>query len=332
MSLHQYLVPPPLALAIHPAPPYKSSSADKDKTKDKDKDKDKKGDVKSKAAEGEGEEVKQDKADPENKGADHGVVKGGAALPPDVVAEQEDSPAADQGAGPASPGSMVPEPATPASGVLPAEAEVPHPEKAKALETQPVAHDDKLKPNDSAHTDATAKDEDKDKKSKDDSASKPDEKPEPEPEPLCLVGPCPKLPIRTKLDLDPSKPWPPIETDPRGAYHHYAKGVYRGLKESLRIDVTKDGWMSEQWREKSERDALARLRGEDIKKAQRELEVEARRREVKKVPKKAGEVLLLLWNALVEAPNNEVGRPDSPYSRWGSKLTAGLDRGLLVNP
>jgi hypothetical protein len=72
--------------------------------------------------------------------------------------------------------------------------------------------------------------------------------------------------------------------------------------------------MSEQWREKSERDALARLRGEDIKKAQRELEVEARRREVKKVPKKAGEVLLLLWNALVEAPNNEVGRPHFPYA------------------
>jgi hypothetical protein len=64
--------------------------------------------------------------------------------------------------------------------------------------------------------------------------------------------------------------------------------------------------MSEQWKDKSERDALAKLRGDDLKKASRELEMEARKRRTRKVPKKADEVLIMLWNILVEAPNNEV--------------------------
>jgi hypothetical protein len=106
--------------------------------------------------------------------------------------------------------------------------------------------------------------------------------------------------------LNPSHPWPPLESDPRGAYHLYAKGCYKGIIESVYIDVTKDGWMSEHWKEKSERDALAKLRGEDLRQARRELEWQAKLKEGRKVPKSAGDVLLCLWNLLVEAPNNEV--------------------------
>jgi hypothetical protein len=296
MSLHQYLVPPPLALAIHPAPPYKSSSADKDK----DKDKDKKPDDKAKEAK---DGAKQD----DKKNQDKLVDGPGDADDKEGKAPQEADKANRGEAALGSPGSMIPEPATPATGVIGDGDEpvpVPKDEADKPAELKPdletTDKDDANDPDVKDSKDADSKDK---AKAKD---QDPEPKPEPLPEPLRLIGPSPKLPIRTKLDLDPSKPWPPIETDPRGAYHKYAKGVYRGLKESLRIDVTKDGWMSEQWREKSERDALARLRGNDVKKAQRELEAEARRREVRKVPKEAGGVLMLLWNALVEAPNNEV--------------------------
>lgn len=137
----------------------------------------------------------------------------------------------------------------------------------------------------------------------------PEPEPELEPEPLRLIGPPPKYPIRTRLDLNQSHPWPPIESDPRGAYHHYAKGCFKGIIESVYIDVTKDGWMSEHWKEKSERDALAKLRGEDLRKARRELEWQGKLKQRRKVPKSAGEVLLMLWNLLVEAPNNEVNTP-----------------------
>jgi hypothetical protein len=305
MSLHQYLVPPPLALAIHPAPPYKSSSADKSKDKKPD-DKEKKPDNNAKQQDDNAKQQDDKKDKPVDSPGDNGQINGDAdgakgAPPPADKAEEGAEPA------PISPGSMVPEPATPATSVV-ADADKPAELKLVMKEDEPANKaSDQIEVNKPAHQDS------KDMPRDQDSEDKPkDPEPEPLPEPLRLIGPCPKLPIRTKLDLDPSKPWPPIETDPRGAYHHYAKGVYRGLKESLRIDVTKDGWMSEQWREKVERDALARLRGEDVKKAQRELEAEARRRQVKKVPSGAGEVLLLLWNALVEAPNNEVGDHFSP--------------------
>jgi hypothetical protein len=64
--------------------------------------------------------------------------------------------------------------------------------------------------------------------------------------------------------------------------------------------------MSEQWKDKSERNALAKLRGDNLKKASRELKIEARKRTVRKVPNKVDDVLIMLWNILVEAPNNEV--------------------------
>lgn len=77
--------------------------------------------------------------------------------------------------------------------------------------------------------------------------------------PLQLLPPVPHRPLRSRLDLNPSQPYPPIDTDPRGAYYKYAKAVGN---ETLYIDLTKDGWLTEQWRERGEREALARLTGE----------------------------------------------------------------------
>ena len=102
------------------------------------------------------------------------------------------------------------------------------------------------------------------------------------------------------------KPYPPIDTDPRGAYHLYAKGFH---SEWLLIDVVKDGWMFEYWRGKAERDALDTLRGEDVRRAERELEVLSRTQKgMREVPETAGELLVQLWNDLAEAPWNEVSQ------------------------
>jgi hypothetical protein len=78
------------------------------------------------------------------------------------------------------------------------------------------------------------------------------------------------------------------------------------------IDVTKDGWLTPQWKEKNERDALARLRGEDVLQAERETEEERLKRIIRKVPKTAEGVLLELWNDLVQTPMKEVSSNISP--------------------
>ena len=321
MSLHRYLVPPPLALAISPAKPHPLPRTDTEK----------KSDDKAKAKE------QEPVANPDDKKAqDKPIPKGDDEVKPDPVAKA----GGDQVK---TPGSMVPEPPTPADdavdpdakaspdapqldaaeggqGVKEVKADIPSPDnKHVNVNAAGVDGSDKAKV---AKEDAVAAPQDADAKAdttdkeaiigpKTEAEAKASQDAELEPEPLRLIGPPPKYPIRTRLDLDPSKPWPPVEPDPRGAYHLYAKGCNKGIIESVYIDVTKDGWMSEHWREKSERDALERLRGEDLKRAKRELEVEARRREIRKVPKKAGDVLLMLWNMLVEAPNNEV----SPMGR-----------------
>ena len=241
----------------------------------------------------------------------------------DRVVKPQAEPKADvQGGAPNTPGSMVPEPPSPdhANAQASPTPDTPIPQ-VKDVSKEPKADDpiDKAK-DEKDITKADPSDDNKDKHDTDKPNPAPKEpfigplpkpygpepEPELEPEPLRLIGPPPKYPIRTRLDLNPSYPWPPIESDPRGAYHHYAKGCYKGIIESVYIDVTKDGWMSEHWKEKSERDALAKLRGEDLRKARRELEWQGKLRQRRKVPKSAGEVLLMLWNLLVEAPNNEV--------------------------
>jgi len=241
----------------------------------------------------------------------------------DGVGKPQAEPKADvQGGVPNTPGSMVPEPPTPDHDNAQASPTPKTPiAQAKDVSDEPKADDQNDKAKDEKDiTKADPSDETKDKPTTDkpDPTPKepfigplpkpygPEPEPELEPEPLRLIGPPPKYPIRTRLDLNPSHPWPPIESDPRGAYHHYAKGCYKGIIESVYIDVTKDGWMSEHWKEKSERDALEKLKGEDLRKARRELEWQGKLRQRRKVPKSAGEVLLMLWNLLVEAPNNEV--------------------------
>lgn len=320
MSLHQYLVSPPLAIAIVPAkphPPPRTEKKSDPQNKDIDKEKEK-GKQEEKKVEGPTPDPKAD-ADAAKHEAD-GVVK-----------DQGVGANKDQGDGePNTPGSMNPEPPTPAEDIVadadpqasPSPNDTPADAKDKPQESKPkedVVADD-LKDGDTA---AKAKAEAGkanagQTKPKPDTAPKepfigplpnPDsEDPEPElePIPLRLIGPPPKYPIRTKLDLDPSQPWPPVESDPRGVYHHYAKGCHKGIIESVYIDVTKDGWMTEHWKEKTERDALAKLRGADLGKARRELEWQGKLKQRKKVPKTAGEILLCLWNLLVEAPNNEV--------------------------
>lgn len=312
MSLHRYLVSPPLAIAIAPAKPHPPPRTEK-KPEPQDKVK-----QEEKKVEGPAPDPNQKTdADPTKSKADG------------VVTSQAEPKADAQGVVPNTPGSMVPEPPTPADGVDGQASPVPD---TPIIQVKAASSDTKPKPDDPI---AAAKDkakDDKDKVNADQShelkaepdadksnpTSKepfigplpkpygPEPEPELEPEPLRLIGPPPKYPIRTRLDLKPSQPWPPIESDPRGAYHHYAKGCYKGIIESVYIDVTKDGWMGEHWKEKSERDALAKLRGEDLRKARRELEWQGKLRQRRKVPKSAGEVLLMLWNLLVEAPNNEV--------------------------
>jgi hypothetical protein len=317
MSLHRYLVSPPLAINITPAKPHppprtekKSDPQDKDKDKDKGKQEEKKVEGPAPDPKADGNKAEPDPAAEPKANADvNGVIKVDGAADPKAEAGG--------GVEPNTPGSMVPEPPTPATGVVVdanAQTTAPNDPNAEAKDDskgKPKATDPTAKDKKAVQADETKADN---KEPFIGPLPKPDSEPEPEliPEPLRLIGPPPKYPIRARLDLNPSKPWPPIESDPRGAYHHYAKGCYRGIIESVYIDVTKDGWMTEHWKEKSERDALAKLRGGDVRKARRELEWAAKLSERKKVPKSAGEVLLALWNLLVEAPNNEVCRPSLP--------------------
>jgi hypothetical protein len=316
MSLHRYLVSPPLAIAIAPAKPHPPPRTEK-KPEPQDENEDK---VKQ-----EEKKVEGPTPDPNQK-ADADPTKSKA----DGVVKPQAEPKADaQGVVPNTPGSMVPEPPTPADGAdVNVDGQATPVPDTPIVQVKNTSDDTKPKPDDPI----PAAQDDKDKviaNQSDETKAKPDaEEPDPtpkepfigplpkpygpepepelEPEPLRLIGPPPKYPIRTRLDLNQHHPWPPIESDPRGAYHHYAKGCYKGIIESVYIDVTKDGWMSEHWKEKSERDALAKLRGEDLRKARRELEWQGKLRQRRKVPKSAGEVLLMLWNLLVEAPNNEV--------------------------
>lgn len=309
MSLHRYLVSPPLAIAIAPAKPHPPPRTEK-KPEPQDKVKEEEKKVEGPAPD---PNQKADADDPTKAKAD------------EVDKPQAEPKAAVQGGEPDTPGSMLPEPPTPDhdnaqdsptpnTPLVPVK-DTPNDKKPKADDHTAIPKDDKdqskVKPSGEAKADSTTQEPFIGPLPK---PYGPEPEPELEPEPIRLIGPPPKYPIRTRLDLNPSHPWPPIESDPRGAYHHYAKGCYKGIIESVYIDVTKDGWMSEHWKEKSERDALEKLRGEDLRKARRELEWQGKLRQRRKVPKSAGEVLLMLWNLLVEAPNNEV-RISTPTSR-----------------
>ncbi|KAL7419397.1 hypothetical protein Q5752_006235 [Cryptotrichosporon argae] len=324
MSFHHYLVPPPLALAVHPAPVAVSRS-----TKDK---KDSAAD-RAKGKNGKGDPAGADAAvnkPPVDAGANAAKPTGDAA--PDGAAEP-DADARKQHP-PDSPQSNVPEPPTPAPGALPRSPAGDARDRVRADMARRAAEreeggegagEGKADQGDEADEgDKNDKDDKEDKVDKDDKGDKghkgddkpsdtnnstdksdqpPAETPAPPPEPLRLLAPAPPKYVRTRLDLHPSKPYPPVYADPRGAYHSYAKWVQTG---GPFIDLTKDGWLVEQWRERGEREALARLRGDADRQRQREEDAERKRKLVRKVPDSAEQIVLELYNDLVEAPHNEL--------------------------
>nr|XP_019042348.1 hypothetical protein I302_08950 [Kwoniella bestiolae CBS 10118]OCF21278.1 hypothetical protein I302_08950 [Kwoniella bestiolae CBS 10118] len=275
MSLHRYFVPPPLALAVHPAPPPKPKPTEKEKA-EKDK------------AEKEAKDKKDDQQDRDKKKADDAD---------DKKDEKEKKQEKDEPATPATPGSMVPEPPTPAPGAADDKPETPEEDKANVDHEKPTgvkkdpteAKEGQPEPRSTNLKDLTPEPE--------------EQEPEKPLEPIRLLPPAPFRPIRTKLDLNPLKPYPPIPTDPRGAYHAYAKAVGN---EVIYVDVTKDGWLTEQWKERSEREALKRLTGEWERELQRELEKQRENEKIREVPGTAQGILLELWNVLVEADNHEI--------------------------
>lgn len=138
------------------------------------------------------------------------------------------------------------------------------------------------------------------------------EEADPPPPTLTLLPPVPFKAIRTELAIHPGVAYPPVYSDPRGAYHKYAKA--NQLEGLTYIDICKDGWLFPQWKDKAEREALARLRGDAEKQRLREVAKAKERSIIRQVPESAERILLELWNDLVEAPAHEVSR----WSHFGA--------------
>jgi hypothetical protein len=107
MSLHQYLVLPPLALAIYPAKPTKALPADKAKDKPTDQKRDLQAKQEKKAEDG--KKLKADHLNPPHNGSKPKPDQKQPVIDPS-------GPAKRQEAAPDSPDSMSPEPPTPANG------------------------------------------------------------------------------------------------------------------------------------------------------------------------------------------------------------------------
>lgn len=282
MSLHRYFPPPPLALAIHPLP------TSRPKGTNKDKDDKTKANLQAKADKEEQDQKEQggkaNKCTPAKCNNANAKIKDGNVLTP------------------ISPGSNLPEPPTSALGAVISDND----KEADAKKSQPEQKDkDQIDINDSTPSTSklTGQISEALAEKKDDGAEHIDKEPDHELEPLILLSPAPNRPLRTRLDLPPSVVYPPVNTDPRGAYHKYAKAVGA---EVIFVDVTKDGWLTQQWKERNEREALKRLTGEWEKELQKEIEKERKRAIKKTVPKTSEGILLDLWNELVEANNHEV--------------------------
>ncbi|KAK8869727.1 hypothetical protein IAR55_000295 [Kwoniella newhampshirensis] len=330
MSLQRRIPPPPLAIAIHPAHPrIKHTDHEKEQKKEVKDEKDRRSIVVAEAK----KDVKDEKEKEEKD-------KAGAVVIPNVKGNEA--------LGPDSPASMFPEPPTSAPGAAGLVAD----KADEGAKDGHVQNGDKIKDGvveevDEATVPAPNRakgEEDKGKKEELDTAGlakdlnsveKKDEKgtkgPDPSPTPpssLILLPPVPNRPLRTQLDIHPSAPYPPIHTDPRGAYYKYADAVG---KQDIYIDVTKDGWLVEQWRERSEREALKRLTGEWERELEREIEKERKRQIKRKVPKGSEEILLQLWNDLAEVPEwHEISVDDfwDRYDWTDPEATIHLRRGL----
>ncbi|WWC89902.1 uncharacterized protein L201_004831 [Kwoniella dendrophila CBS 6074] len=282
MSLHRYLVPPPLALAVHPAPAPKPRLSEKEKAEAEAKAKAKA----KKQAEDENvdDKPKEDQGDKQ---------------------ENNKNPET-----PATPGSMIPEPPTPAP-----EADNNENTYKKVVEGEDeVENRDQRDPkgeNDDKAEKGEAEKENKESVSIEDITPEPEqnekekEKEDEKPlEPIRLLKPVPNRPVRVRLDLNEEiKQYPPINTDPRGAYHKYAKAVGDQV---IYVDITKDGWLVEQWKEKSERDALKRLNGDWEKELNKNIVKQKELTRIRDLPSSAQGILLELWNILVESDNYEI--------------------------
>ncbi|WWD16003.1 hypothetical protein CI109_100427 [Kwoniella shandongensis] len=321
MSLHRRIVPPPLAVSISLLPTSKPSDKSKEKEKEtKDTNKEKKDEKKSVHGDDDDKNEKGDKPTPPvlvaKKDTKEGPANGKIAIPDaDGKGLQAENPN--------SPASIFPEPPTsaPGAGDGATEAEEDAKDKAKKDENDakkgdvngkvpapnPAPKDDEgkevNKSDKSSEADKEKKSADEAKATSDAEANAEDKSKDPPPPPLLLLPPAPYRPLRTQLNHPPTAPYPPINTDPRGAYYKYARAV--GSQE-IYIDITKDGWLVEQWRERSEREAMKRLTGEWEKELEREIEKERKKAIKRKVPKESGEILVQLWNDLVEANMHEI--------------------------
>lgn len=279
MSLHRYFPRPPLALAIHPAPPSRP------KVTNRDRDDKAKANLQAKA-----DEEQQDQEAPGGKGAQCTPAKR-EATPKN---NNEVVPT------PVSPGSNLPEPPTPALGAIISDSD----KEADGKQSQPEQKDnDRIGINDNTSKLTPGQISEVLAEGKENVAEHMHKEPDSEPESLVLLSPAPNRPLRARLNLSHSVVYPPVNTDPRGAYHKYAKAVGA---EIIYVDVTKDGWLTQQWKERNEREAMKRLTGEWERELQKEIEKERKRAIKKTVPKTSEGLLLDLWNELVEANNHEV--------------------------
>lgn len=289
MSLHRFIVPPPLAIGIHPAP-LPTPKTDSKKQEETDKKINKNDGAEGARADPDDKQKARDTPDEKEKAKTKGEN-------PPAQNQCQPSP------GPESPGSMINEPPTPASGAkIP-----PSPAPTPQADSKPARHSITEEHNVEAVEDAKIKASEGPSEIADGVKGK-DDAPR-TPEPLRLLSPAPKRPVKARLDLDTSKPYPPINTDSRGAYYQYAKALQN---EVIYVDIMKDGWMFDQWRSRSEREALAALRGETEIERRKEIEEEKAKRMKRKVPKTSEAILVELWNDLVKAEYNEVSPAHRP--------------------
>lgn len=191
------------------------------------------------------------------------------------------------------------EPPTPATG-LPAESPT-----AAAVAHGNDGNDDKIDKDDN---EGKGEQGDKTDKAKAAGADDADTKTPAPVKPLDLAGPKPLKPLVAEMEADLAAcQYPAILCDPRGAYHKYAR-MMTGDSPRIRIDMVRDGWLHEPWRERTERDALERLDGRATTRLAKSLEKAAERRGTRKVPHSAEELLKELWNDCLDMPHREVSR------------------------
>ncbi|KIR32732.1 hypothetical protein I352_04667 [Cryptococcus deuterogattii MMRL2647] len=185
MSLHRYFPRPPLALAIHPAPPSRP------KVTNRDRDDKTKANLQAKA-----DEEQQDQEAPGGKGAQCTPAKR-EATPKN---NNEVVPT------PVSPGSNLPEPPTPALGAIISDSD----KEADGKQSQPEQKDnDRIGINDNTSKLTPGQISEVLAEGKENVAEHMHKEPDSEPEPLVLLSPAPNRPLKARLDLSPSVVYPP---------------------------------------------------------------------------------------------------------------------------